>query len=119
MHELSYIQSVVETVLSAAESNGAEQVLSVTLRVGVLRDFVDEMAQQYFSYCTAGTIAHRAQLKVLRIPLSVMCRECKHSYKSTKADLIGAESVTCKSCGSANVQAIGGDEFTIEDIGII
>ncbi len=74
MHELSIVQNVVNIVLDHAERNGAQKVLSVSLRVGELRDVVDDLIQRFFDYLSKDTIAEEARLKIERLPVIFRCK---------------------------------------------
>jgi len=119
MHELALIQSVVESVVNVAVANQAKSVVSVTLRIGVMRDFVDALAEQYFGYCAAGTIAKGAKLVILKACVSVQCTECSHLREATRAEVMESGEFLCLNCGSRELQLISGDEFMIESVGVL
>ena len=119
MHELPIIESVLKIVLQAAEENRVNRVVTITLKVGEMRDFIEEFMQRYFDYCTRGTIAEGAKLEVVKIPITVQCKDCGQLLEATRTEWIRLKTFSCKSCGSSNLKQISGSEFTIEDIGVV
>ncbi len=56
MHELPITRAVLDIALEFAAKESATRVVSIDLRVGELRDLVEEWAQRYFDYVSKGTI---------------------------------------------------------------
>jgi hydrogenase nickel incorporation protein HypA/HybF len=109
MHELSVIQDVVKIVLSYAEKNGVHKVLNVSLKVGELRDVVDEWMQRFFDYTSKGTIAEGAQLKIERVPVVFQCN-CGETFS---VNIKEKREIACPQCKGGNVTLIAGREFEI------
>ena len=109
MHELSITQDVVKIVLEHAEKNGAQKVLSVNLRVGELRDVVEEWMQRFFDYLSKGTLAEGAKLKIERLPVIFSC-SCGETFS---ANIKEKRDITCPRCEGRDVTLISGREFEI------
>ena len=117
MHEMAVIEDVVKVVLQYAEKNNAKQVVSVSLKVGEMRDFVDEWMQRFFDFASRNTIAEGAQLKVVRTPIIFSC-ECGRFFPVSIDDLTTKKKVTCPFCEGENVDLRSGREFEIVSIGV-
>lgn len=112
MHELSITQDVVNIVLKHAETHGVNKVVSVNLRVGELRDVVEEWLQRFFDYLSKGTIAERAELKIERVPVVFRCA-CEETFS---ANIRKKREITCPGCGGKKFVLISGREFEIQGI---
>ncbi|MEL1133679.1 hydrogenase maturation nickel metallochaperone HypA [Desulfitobacterium sp. THU1] len=116
MHEMAITENVVEIVLKHAELAGAKKVVHVRLKIGEIRDIIHDMMEKCFRYIARGTIADEAELEIIKIPLVVRCVECgkeNQDYVGNYADM------KCNHCGSNNLELVSGNEFFIEDIGIL
>jgi len=115
MHELSVTESILNIVLKHAQTNGAEKVLTIGLKIGELSELVGECIQQYFDYLSKGTIAEGAVLEIERAPIIFECTECKNTFQ---VSLSHTKDFTCPSCHGAKVKLVSGREFYIKDITI-
>lgn len=111
MHELPATQSVLATVIEAAQSAGAERITAIDIVIGDLSSMVDESVQFYFDVLSRGTPAAGAQLRIRRVHATATCGECGTSY-----DVAPPLSPACESCGSLRISVHGGREFLIESI---
>ena len=112
MHELGYTRDVVDTVVGAAELNGAHEVRSVHLNIGEVRDIVDDLFRGCFTYLARGTVAEGAEVVINRIPLSMHCRLCDDLFHAD----VYAGTVNCPSCGKHDYEVKTGMEFSIDHI---
>ncbi|HUH67246.1 MAG TPA: hydrogenase maturation nickel metallochaperone HypA [Syntrophales bacterium] len=115
MHELSVTESILNIVLKHAQTNRAERVLSIGLRIGELSELVGECIQHYFDYLSKGTIAEGAALEIERSPIMFECTECKCTFQVSLSE---TKDFTCTRCHSAKVKLVSGREFYIKDITI-
>ena len=112
MHELSITQDVVKIVLEHAQMHGVRKVVGVNLRVGELRDVVDEWMQRFFDYLTKDTIAEGAQLKIERVPVVFRC-----AYDETfPVNIRDRGDIACPCCNGTNVVLVSGREFEVQGI---
>ena len=118
MHEIAITQDVVNVVVKYAEANDASQVLSVKLRVGAMRDIVDEWMQRFFDFLSRGTIAEGAKLEIQRTPIVFHC-ECGRFFATSLAEIIADPKVPCPFCKSENTCLYSGREFDIVSIGVV
>ena len=115
MHELAVTQEVLKIVLRHAEMNGARQVVSVSLRIGELRDIVDEWMQRFFDYISRSTIAEGAKLKIERSPVVFRC-DCGEIFP---VNIKENREITCPRCGGEKTVLCSGREFDIQSIAVI
>lgn len=116
MHEMAITTNIVDIVLDYARESEALRVESVSLRVGELRDVVDDLMQGCFRHLARGTVAENARLSITRVPLRARCGECRLVFP---ADVRDAASLICPDCGSRNLTIHSGKEFLIEDIEVV
>jgi hydrogenase nickel incorporation protein HypA/HybF len=114
MHELPVTRNIMRIALEHAESNNAKKVVSVTLRVGAVHNFIEEITQKYWNYISRGTIAEGAKVKFINVPTTFLCKDCEEVYT---VDLRDAK-VVCSKCGSLEAVLLTGTEMSIEDIEI-
>lgn len=113
MHEMAITSNIVDIVLDYARENDALRVEQVSLRIGALRDVVDDLMQGCFRHLARGTVAEGARLTITRVPLRARCSECHLVFP---ADVHNAATLTCPDCGSRDLRIHSGKEFLIEDI---
>ena len=112
MHELSITQDVVKVVLEDAERHGAHRVVNVSLRIGELRDVVEEWMQRFFDYLSKGTMAEGAKLKIEWVPVVFRC-DCEETFS---ANIRESRGIICPGCGGKGFALISGREFEIQGI---
>ena len=66
MHELGVTKSIVEVVVRHAQEQSANQVRSVNLIIGEMRNLEEEWVQRYFDRCAEGTIAEGANVSITK-----------------------------------------------------
>lgn len=112
MHELSVTQSLLEIALRHGERASARRIVRLNLVIGELASIVDDSVQFYWDIVSQGTIAEGAELHFERVPATLRCLSCDHTFP-----LDGRE-YACPACGERKVVAAGGDEFRLESIEI-
>ena len=115
MHELSITQDVFNIVLKHAEANRARKVVRVNLRIGELRDIVDEWMQRMFDLLSRKTIAEGAKLVIERIPVTFRC-ECGETFEVNIRETISKQ---CPRCKGENTTLSTGREFDIVAIEVL
>ena len=114
MHELAVTQDVFNVVLKQAQMNKAKQVVSVKLRIGELRDIVDEWMQRMFDLISRDTIVEGAKLEIERVPVIFRC-ECGETFSVNIKEKFSRQ---CPHCSGENIDICSGREFEIESIGV-
>jgi hydrogenase nickel incorporation protein HypA/HybF len=107
MHELSLSSAIVATALRHA---GGARVVAVRVRVGALRQAVPEALEFAFELVARETACAGARLEQERVPAVLACGECGEAHEVREPPLL------CRSCGSADVEVVTGNELEIESI---
>ena len=92
------------------------RIRSIKLKVGRMRDIVDEYMQQYFLHVSRGTVAEGAHLDIERIPIVFACDACAIEYEVGFQDIGKAK---CPGCGENKARIISGREFSVEGIEVV
>lgn len=113
MHELGIVKHVLEQVDRAAEENGAEKVLRLTLEIGE----VSSIVPQYFTDCFEWAKKKSERMKECELELIILegisyCRKCKKTYKTT------AFGRQCPYCKGTDTYLVTGNEMNIKDMTI-
>jgi len=110
MHELSVTESLLEIALRHAEQANAQRIIRLNLVIGELSGIVDDSVQFYWDIVSQGTIAEGALLHFDRVPASLRCLDCEHTFPLNGRDY------TCPECGERRVVTVGGDDFRLDSI---
>lgn len=113
MHELSIVQSIVESVTESLASYPGAQVRSVRLKVGALQSVVQESLEFCYGLATADTPLAGSRLEVESIPVLLWCEACQLESK-----LDGVQSFRCPRCGELSADLHGGRELEIDSVEI-
>lgn len=68
MHEASLMRDLMHRLLAAAERQGAERVISVTVRLGVLSHMSPDHFREHFDVAARGTLAEGAEIEAIEVP---------------------------------------------------
>ena len=107
MHEFGYAEALRDVVERRA---AGRSVLRIRVQAGVLHRLDQESLAQAFEMVAADGVAAEAQIELVSVPLSVQCRACQAGAQSPDPLPL------CLSCGSAELDVSGGDEFVLESI---
>jgi hydrogenase nickel incorporation protein HypA/HybF len=118
MHELSLTKSILNTALRYAQKTDSRKIVTIALRLGILRDIKKEWVQHYFDYISRGTIAEGAEIMIMLNPIVCSCRDCGKEFEINGNYLEGKE-IICPNCSTQNYTLISGAEFLIEGIEVI
>lgn len=110
MHELALTERMLELALTAAEQNGAERILRINIRLGVLSGVIPSCVEYYFRLQSKGTIAEGAELSMTAESLRIRCRACGQESASDRTLL------ACPVCGSEDFQLLSGREYYVESL---
>jgi len=113
MHELSIVQSVVESVTDTAALYPGAKVKSVRLRIGVLASVVEDSLRFCWGIATQGTPLAGAALEINSVPVAVHCASCGQT-----SQIEGVQSFRCPICNEPAADLRQGRELEIESIEI-
>ncbi len=108
MHEWAIAESLVEQVVEIGRKEGLETVSKVSLKIGVLRQIVEETLRDAFRMTAEGVLAPPPTLEVTVEPLRLKCRRC-----GSEGDGEGFL-FRCAQCGSGEVDILTGKELYID-----
>ena len=110
MHELAVTQNLLEIALRHADRAGAQRVIRLNLVVGELASIVDDSVQFFWDIVSKDTIAEGAMLHIDRVPGSLRCQSCGHTFP------LAGRLYACPACEQKNVVVEAGDDFRLESI---
>lgn len=109
MHELAIADAIARVAGSQA---AGRRVVSVSVRVGHLRQVVPSALEFSFQLVTQGTELEGARLELEHVPAAGTCRDCGAHTVLPQFPL------ACEQCGSLDVDITAGEELTIEELEI-
>ncbi len=112
MHELSLLEGMVQGLQAEARREGFTRVHQVRLEVGRLSGAEPEALRFAFGPATEGTLAEGAELVILQVPGTGLCRACGAEVE------IEARFDPCPACGEGFVDVTGGTELRIKDLDV-
>lgn len=107
MHEFGLCEGIVDAVLVRA---AGRPVTRVRVRVGALHRVAKPAVAQAFEMLAVGTVAERAMVDVVVVPVRATCGLCGFEAESGDAFAV------CGRCGGTDVAIEGGDELVLESI---
>ena len=110
MHELSLCESIYKI---AARAAAGREVREIGLDIGQLRQVVPDTLVFCWNTTTRRTLLAGSRLAVTYIPGVLECREC-----GSRTELNDELIYHCAACGSAKVEVIQGNEFTLTYIDV-
>ena len=109
---MSLAESVLQTVETTAQREGARRVSVVVLEIGQLASVEPEALQFCFAAVTRGTMAQEARLEIIELPGRGWCAVCAASVAMDA--LYGI----CPLCGVGSLQPSAGTEMRVKEIEI-
>jgi hydrogenase nickel incorporation protein HypA/HybF len=113
MHELAVTKSILKLALDHAAQNGGMEIVSIHLTIGEMRNLEESWIQRYFDYISKGTIAEKAVIKVRKIPVAFLCKDCGQQFT---ADIKEDKKILCSHCGSFEYDLVTGRELIVEQL---
>jgi hydrogenase nickel incorporation protein HypA/HybF len=104
VHELSMCEAIARKVNDRA---AGRRVLTVTIRVGHLRQVVPDAMAFSWEVLTAATSLEGAKLEIEHVPATVTCNAC------ASITALDAPVLACGTCGSRDVVLHSGDELIL------
>ncbi|MBN2199255.1 MAG: hydrogenase maturation nickel metallochaperone HypA [Candidatus Aminicenantes bacterium] len=110
MHEMSLIAGLFEILEEKAREHKARSVTAVRLRVGTLSGAVPELLETAFDMYKKGTLAEKAALVTIAVPVKVRCRACGSEFE------VDDYVFHCQFCGAADLEILSGTDLLVESI---
>lgn len=112
MHEISVLKKAVDLAEQTALDNGIEKIAYVTLEVGELTGYLPVFFHKYFPVVIENRpILQDAELKIISVAGEALCEDCQAMYNVMKNE------GRCPTCGSRRKKILGGQQFTLKEIG--
>ena len=119
MHELSMAQAIVDTVLDAAEKNNAEEIVEVTIEIGMLTMLNPEQLRFLLDVISEDTLLENAKIIIEDVPVEIECQNCEfEGLANTDGSDHYLAIVLCPECGERSVEIIKGRECNVKNIKI-
>lgn len=113
MHELSIVNSVVESVTESLAAWPGARVLEVRLRVGVLASVIEDSLQFCYGIAIEDTPLAGSKLVIHTVPITVHCDACNRD-----GELESLQHFRCPHCGAPASEVRTGRELEIESVEI-
>ncbi|HOQ09957.1 MAG TPA: hydrogenase maturation nickel metallochaperone HypA [Syntrophomonadaceae bacterium] len=109
MHELTLMQSVLQTVEQDAAQHGINRINKVKLVIGQLTMALPDSLIFAFEALKPGTMFSDASLIIEERHAQCTCHSCQQEYK-----LDDYFQFVCPTCGSTDIEVEGGKELYID-----
>ena len=117
MHEYSIASQMWASVAKAAKQQGGGRVLAIKLEIGPLNLIADEQVRFWIAALAERDGSPGVRLEIAHPPAQVRCRACGEQSEPPSApddaDHFLPPVVACNSCGSAEVDILGGRELRV------
>jgi len=101
MHEMSVVESLIETVRSA-QPDGS-RVIEVRIDVGGLEHLDELVLQEAWRVLTHATHYSQTRLKIDVVPVRIRCVPCRSEYEPEEPSML-----ICPVCGAARPEVLAG-----------
>ena len=110
MHEVSIMESILETAFAHPEVVSAKKVTAISIKIGSLSSVVEESLRFAFDSLTIGTKAQDAVLDVEPVETTCHCNQCQQTYSPTPPGYV------CPHCGTQDVTIVNGRELQLTSV---
>ncbi len=110
MHEMSIAESIIDIIRETLNDDDHRKLLSVTVEIGELTAVIPESLHFCFQALVEETPYKGAELIIKNIPLKGKCVKCESEFSIKNYAFI------CPSCGSSEVQVMGGQELKVTEL---
>lgn len=109
MHELSIAQALLDHAIAAADEHGAKRITAIRVRIGGMRQVVEESLRQAFDILAEGSIAEHSVVEIDWVPSVWRCAACGLAVEVDRA------AQTCP-CGSRQRSFEGSDDLVLTSL---
>lgn len=110
MHEMSIMQSVIQTITEQATIKGFSKIKNICLDVGKLSCVESEALKFCFEALASSSICDSATLTIIETPALAFCENCNTTSE------ISRYGETCPLCGGNDLILKAGDKIFIKQI---
>ncbi|PIE54807.1 MAG: hydrogenase expression protein HypD [Dethiosulfovibrio peptidovorans] len=110
MHEMSLVSALLDSLQEMKEAHDWKAVISVTLKVGAMRQVVPETMIFAFQVSVRGTSLDGATLVLIPVPVRFFCAACGARWGREKLGYL------CPSCGGMDVVLEQGMELELDSV---
>jgi hydrogenase nickel incorporation protein HypA/HybF len=110
MHEFGLMQSVLDSVGSAAKDAGARRVSRISLVIGDMSEVVNDALEFAFEALSPGTLADGAELLITNVKPRSRCSVCGAEFEHDRYHW------GCPQCQSLATELLAGKELHIDSI---
>lgn len=113
MHEISLLESVLETLENQARQQHFTQVKQITLEIGALSCVALDALRFGFDVVMKNSLAESAELVITEVPGQGRCSAC--------GAMVELETLhdPCSQCGAFGVTVIQGEQMRIKELKVI
>jgi len=116
VHELSFAQSVLDSILEEAEKHNAKNVKSVEIEMGDLALITAKELESALEMIVDGTIADGMEVEIKKIPVRVRCdKGHENEIKVERDHHHMMPALKCPECGGS-VKVLQGQECILKKI---
>ncbi|MCL2379866.1 MAG: hydrogenase maturation nickel metallochaperone HypA [Coriobacteriia bacterium] len=108
MHEMSIMQSVLDTAFSALEQSSETRITQIVLTIGEQTDIQEIPLTFAFEALKPNTPARNARLVIHMLTTRSHCDDCGIDFDHDRFSMI------CTDCGSSNISLLTGRELRID-----
>ncbi len=117
MHEYSVASEIWDAVKAAARKHGGDAVRSIRLEIGALNLIEEEQLSFWLKALADQNGSPDLDLRISRTPARITCGHCgteeEPALPSDEVSHFVPPLLTCRSCGSRDVQVLGGRELRV------
>ncbi len=108
---MSFVVSIIDTVLKEAEEKNLENICCVKVDVGAMTGALPGYLEKYFREASKGTPLEHAVLETKVIPVVAECSDCGSIYTPERSNRY-----LCPGCGSSSGRVIQGRNIVVDSV---
>lgn len=112
MHEVSIMQSALESAERHAAAQGATRIHKIVLRIGAASGVEPDALEFAFGPVTKGSMADGAALEIVRVPAVCFCGTCDAEFQPDDSIYF------CPTCKAPALQLLKGMEMELASLEI-
>jgi len=111
MHEVSIVQGLLDIAIENCKKQGYKGIESIKVKIGKASGVMPDALMFAFEAMKPGTMADKAVLTIVEIPVSGYCNSCCSDF--TVDDAYVTE---CPKCGNISLRIDTGRELNIDEM---